>query len=285
MGLLTCTGCKRILNESEFRFRSDGDRERYVRRCRKCEAEKGKHDNRRKKSVGGNWLFLGCVHMPFQHPDMIDWLKKINDEHLFTRVFCLGDLYDWAGLNRFMKDPNMPSPQEEYQASLPIREQLYSLFGEVDMVWGNHDLRVMSRAAEAYIPEFFFKDLREVYGMPESWKTQGGYLEVTHPHLGDMVLLHGDKISKDAVLNAQSFGKHVIMADRHTVCKVEWRHTLLNRRLFGVNSGCLVDSNHRAFNYGKGRRLRSVVGVSAIINGSPQNIVMPLDDDGRWLER
>lgn len=283
MGYITCKRCERMLDENSFQKKDATGRRSRV--CRECENKREKQKRHRDNSVGGNWLIAGCIHMPFNHVDMIDWFRDLNRTYKFTKIIILGDLYDHQGMSRFSKNPNLPSPLDEYKATIPIREKLYDLFPEVEFIWGNHDLRVLARAAEAYIPEYVIKGLPEIYGLPKGWNVHGTKMLLTHPHLGEILFLHGDKINKDAITNAKNLGRNFVMADRHTMSKTEWVRNILDEIYFGINTGCVVDINHPAFGYADGRLKRPVISVGAIIDGNPQNIIMPIDKDGRWLER
>ena len=281
MSLLTCKGCQRILDVCEFPIKDkDGRRSNVCRTCSNRRVRDLYH-----KAHAGNWLFMGCIHLPFEHPDALDWLASLKKKYLFERVVMMGDLYDWGGLNKFMKNPNMPSPIAEYERTKEVRARLFDMFPVVDMIYGNHDIRPYARAGEAFLPDLLVRPIDEVMGLPEGWKRHGSMLEAKHKKLGDILIMHGDKLHKDAVVNAKSCGRHFVMADRHTMCKAAWVETILGEKRFGINTGCLIDADREAFAYSRGRMMRPIVAVGAIIDNSPVNLVMPMDKEYRWVDR
>jgi len=281
MALLTCKGCGVIKEEEKFQPVAPGSNYRR-RECYSCLSKKRWAKEKVSRAGRGNWLMFGCVHIPFEHPDCFRFLEALQVRYEFKRVFMMGDLYDWTGLNRFSKNPNLPSPVDEYKATIGRRDELYKLFPNVEMLYGNHDLRPLSRAAEHYIPELLIKSLREVMGLPDGWVSCGMQLVAEHASLGDVVLIHGDKVNRDALVNARQIGKHLVMADRHTMCKVAWSQDFMGRKVFGMNVGALVDAEREAFAYSKGRVMRPMISVGAIIDNNPVNLVMNLDGEGRW---
>lgn len=284
MGLLTCETCKRILDECEFSLK-DIKSARYNRDCKKCFNVKQREYRKNKDGIDGNWLFFGCIHLPFEHPDALDFLERIIKKYKFTKIVMMGDLMDWGGLNRFQKNPNLPSPLEEWSRTIPIRERLYNIIPKAELINGNHDMRPMMRAAEAYLPDIVNIGVDTLMGIPIGWVKNGSRVVLKHRKLGDIVCIHGDKVNKDALTNAKAFGKHVVMADRHTECKTEWVETLLEEKRFGINTGCLIDADREAFAYNRGRMRRPLIAVGAIIDGNPVNLVMHVDQHNRWIDR
>ena len=284
MSLFTCTECQRILGIEEFKIK-DPATGRRSRKCKECHKRTDRLYQRNKRTQGGNWLFFGCIHLPFEHPDALAWLKHLHDKYGFTKIVMLGDWYDWGGLNRFMKNPNMPSPLQEYQRTIEVRQQWYEAFPEVECITGNHDLRPLLRAGEAYLPDIILKDIREVMGFPAGWKQHGSQLLLNHSLLGEVLCIHGDKVNKNALTNAKACGKNIVMADRHTMCNVGWCETMMGERRFGINTGAMIDAEREAFAYCRGRMMKPLIAVGAIIDGNPVNLVMPVDAQNRWRDR
>lgn len=278
--MLSCKRCERILPEADFKVKDkDG---RLSRVCRECEARYDREWRKRQKVKAGNWLFLGCTHLPYQHADLLDWLEALQARFTFRRLIHLGDLYDWGNVSRHGYNPNMPSPLDEYNSTIPLRERLYRMFPSADMVAGNHDLRYLVKAAEAGIPDIVIKGIREAMGLPEGWVEHGTSVELSHPTLGPILCVHGDKIPKKAGNNAKSCAKHFVMADRHTQASVEWVSALMGKQLFGMSTGCGIDESQLAFKYSKKFIPRPVISVGAIIDNLPVVIPMHLDSDHRW---
>ena len=279
--MFTCCDCEKILPASSF---SPKDKTgRLNRRCKSCHAEVETQRREAKKKVNGNWLFMGCTHLPYQHVDYFRWIEALNAKYKFARVIHLGDLYDWGNVSRHGTNPNMRSPADEYAETIPLRERLYAIFPEASMVSGNHDVRYLVRAAEAGIPDIVIKGIREAMGLPDAWTEHGTSVELEHPYLGPIVCVHGDKVPKNAAANAKSCGKHFVMADRHTQAKVEWANALMGKQLFGMNTGCGIDESRLAFKYSRKFIPRPIISVGAIIDNVPLNLTMKLNDKHEWV--
>jgi hypothetical protein len=68
------------------------------------------------------------------------------------------------------------------------------------------------------------------------------------------------------------------MGHAHSFAGIQYS-TSTKDRIFGLNSGCLIDIKAYAFAYGKAFSVRPVIGSSVIIDGLPIFIPMHLGED------
>ena len=56
-------------------------------------------------------LIISDLHMPYQHPQAINFLAKLHKKWKFTRVFSIGDIFDLASVQvERPSDPEVESP-------------------------------------------------------------------------------------------------------------------------------------------------------------------------------
>lgn len=94
---------------------------------------------RRNVSTTQKFLVVPDLHAPFHETQMFaDMLTREADA---DRVICIGDVGDSYALSRFEKYERMPYREEWASVTLCMQE-LASRFPRVDIVLGNHDVRL-----------------------------------------------------------------------------------------------------------------------------------------------
>lgn len=302
--MLTCALCEQIKATGEFQFRSDI--QQYRRICNQCQAWDARVRRASAKieeipppkalklaSVDGvlsqdftqtakaknykNTLFVSDLHFPFAHPDALEFLVEIQRTFKLTRVVCLGDIIDWHGLSRFMRDPRLPSVKSEYEKAIVGISRFFNVFYDGDYIVGNHDHRPHARALEANVPDFLMKDMRQILNIPKEWAIHENDLWLDE----NTIVRHGDGLATDAIRTAIQCGKSIIIGDKHTRLQVQWHQSDYNT-VFGMNCACLVDPKSQAFAYGKKSIRQPVIGTGIMVGGMPMVIKMALDKSGRW---
>ena len=54
-------------------------------------------------------LLISDMHIPYHHPDTLEFLQYLKDKYKPTRVICLGDELDKHALSYHDHDPDLPS--------------------------------------------------------------------------------------------------------------------------------------------------------------------------------
>lgn len=232
---------------------------------------------------GRSVLIIGDTHVPYHHPDSWDWLKAIKKKYLNKKslILHIGDEVDGASISFHEKDPDLKfSPSSELEACIDILHQkggLYDLFPRLFLCHSNHGSLVYRRAKYAGLPAHVIKDYADILKV-KGWEWHEDFLLDTKK--GPVYVHHGrsSNIGK-VVASSQS---SCIAGHYHGLHKIEWFRGISSNR-FGIQTGCLVDSGSRAFDYGRLSTTKPIIG-SALLKGcgTPILLTMNLDKNNRW---
>lgn len=231
------------------------------------------HDNSR-------ILFISDMHIPYHHPDMLEFLSHLKDKYDPTRIICIGDELDKHSLSFHDSDPDLPSAGDELRAALPIIKELKSLFPKMDILESNHGSLVYRKAHASGIPRHYLKSYNDVLGVDEEWKW---HFDLTIPlPNGNSCYIHHGK-SADVTKLAQTMGMCAIQGHYHETFKVEyWGNP--NGLYWGMQLGCLINDKSYAFNYNNVNLKRPIIGTGLVIDSQPILEPMVLNKNGKWLK-
>ena len=224
-------------------------------------------------------LLISDMHIPYHHPDLLDFLAYLKNKYNPTRVICLGDECDKHALSYHDSDPDLPSAGDELRRSIPVIKQLEQMFPVMDVIESNHGSLVWRKAKTGGIPKHYIKAYNEVLGVGSGWKWSFD-LTITLPN-GQRCYIHHGK-SNDVLKLSQQMGMNAIQGHYHEAFKVSyWGNP--NGLFWGLQCGCLIDDDSLAFSYNNVNIKRPVIGTAVIINSQPILEPMVLNDKGRWV--
>lgn len=223
------------------------------------------HDNSR-------ILFLSDMHVPYHHPNLLNFLQMLKDRYNPTRVICLGDETDKHALSFHDSDPDLMSAGDELRAALPVIAQLHDMFPVMDLVDSNHGSMVWRKAKHHGIPRHYIKSYNEVLQVGDGWKWHND-LTLILPNNEQVYVHHGK--TKDALKVSQSMGMNFVCGHFHEDFSIKyWANP--NGLYFAMNSGCMIDPKSYAFAYNNVNLHRPIIGTSLIIDNVPILEAMPL---------
>ncbi len=229
------------------------------------DAEEPEHDNSR-------ILFLSDMHIPYHHPNLLNFLQMLKDRYNPTRVICLGDETDKHALSFHDSDPDLMSAGDELRAALPVIAALHDMFPVMDIIDSNHGSMIWRKSKHHGIPRQYIRSYNEVLGVGAGWKWHND-LVIDLPD-GQKVYVHHGK-TKDALKVSQSMGMSFVCGHFHEDFGIKyWANP--NGLYFAMNSGCLIDDESYAFAYNNVNLHRPIIGTSLIIDGVPVLEAMPL---------
>lgn len=237
------------------------------------EIERGK-DNRR-------ILNISDAHMPYHHPDMIEFLTYLKGKYQPTRVICGGDELDKHSLSFHSSSPELSSAGDELKRSLPVVKELYDLFPEMDLLSSNHGSLVYRKAKEHGIPIHYLKSYKDVLEVGDGWSWYFD-LNILLPNGQRCYYTHG-KVNNVMKVSTEQ-GCNAVQFHYHDQFKVEYRGNS-SGLFWGLQSGCLIDDRSLAFSYNNCNLKRPIIGTSLIIDSKPILEPMILGLDGRWVDR
>lgn len=209
-----------------------------------------------------NVLAISDLHAPFQHKDSIPFLLYLKKHFKCDRIVCMGDEVDHHGLSRFPKDPDGYSAGHEFKEAKLFLQELYSQFPVVQSCTSNHTSRPFRQAYECGIPEELILSYKQSLAAPDGWSWKDCHT------IDGVDYIHGEgytgqmAASKAAVQRRRS----TVIGHIHTFGGVQYMQGA-NDRIFGLNTGCLIDPDAYAFAYGKKLANKPTIGAGVILNG------------------
>lgn len=226
-------------------------------------------------------LLISDLHVPYHHPDTLEFLQYLVDKYEPTRVICLGDELDKHALSFHDSDPNLPSAGDELKLSLPVIKRLKEMFPVMDILESNHGSLLYRKAHHHGIPKEYLKSYNDVLGVDDGWKWH--YDMVLDLPDGNKCYLHHGK-SANVTKTSQTMSMCAIQGHFHETFKVEYWGNPVSL-YWAMQCGCLINDKSYAFNYNNVNLKRPIIGTGLIINSQPVLEPMVLDKNGRWVLR
>lgn len=225
-------------------------------------------------------LALSDQHFPFQHPDLISFLKELNSRYRFDLVVNMGDEVDMHGMNFHEKETDAPGFFVELEQAKVAMQPLFKLFPQVIVLDSNHGSLVLRKAQSAGIPAKLIRKPGEILGAPRGWEWVRDC--VANTELGPVFFTHGKaaaagKLSKNMAMST-------VQGHYHSKFQITYWGSPVGL-FWDMHVGSVVDDNSLAMRYNKVTLDRPVIGVGVISSGRPQLIPMLLDKHGRWVGR
>jgi predicted phosphodiesterase len=223
-------------------------------------------------------LILSDQHIPYNHPEMLDFLKAVKQKYKPTRIVNIGDELDHHNMAvSHDSDPDLPNAGDEHKIALKTIKQLENLFPKMDLVHSNHGSMAYRRAFASGIPKAYIKDYNDFLEVGKGWKWHEDLILDTPT--GKVYFCHG-KVANITKL-VQQYGMSCVQGHYHSQFKIEYvsRPDALT---WGLQVGCLVDKDSLAMAYGRIFKDRPIIGCGIIIDGLPKLLPMRLTKGGSW---
>ena len=234
----------------------------------------------------GNTLLVGDTQLPYAREDYLPFCEAVAEKYNCENIVHVGDLIDAYNWSRYDKDPYSDSIKEEAE-KLRLSFELWSaVFPKMDIVWGNHDLRVKTKLNQAGLPEELLSVeglFRQVFGFPEDWHFHKRIL-IKSPYCGTIQVRHGHEKGTAAVAGNTLRRTHLstIMGHRHILSQLCYTSTH-DAMLFDMYVGCGIDKEAIAFRYDSDNIARPIISCGVLVDGYPQLIIMKMGKDGQWI--
>lgn len=223
-------------------------------------------------------LIISDTHIPYHHPDMLDFLKTIKKKYKPDKIVHIGDECDKHGLNMHGQDSDLPSAGDELVQSRIVLNKLEEMFPVVDVLHSNHGSLAYRRAFKAGLPRAYMRNYNEVLQVGKGWKWHEE-LSLTLPNGKEVHFHHGK--AANILIVGQKQGTCYVQGHYHTKFNIQyWGNP--NSLLWAMQVGCLIDKDTLAFAYDKIFKDRPVVGCGIILNSQPKLLPMVLNKGGRW---
>lgn len=224
-------------------------------------------------------LVISDMHIPYHHPDLVDFLKAVKKEYKPDRIICIGDEVDKHAMSFHDSDPDLPSAGDELQQAIESLQPIYKLFPNVDLVDSNHGSMVYRKGKHHGIPRKYLRSYGEVLEAPKGWKWHND-LKITLSDGQKCYFHHG--LKKNGLQVAQQLGMNFIQGHFHNDFTINYSSTP-EKLIWNMTIGCLIDDHALAFAYNKTTLGRPIIGMGIILDGQPVLLPMVLNKKGRWI--
>ena len=226
---------------------------------------------RRKKSMSEKPVgVFSDPHIPFNHPNYLQFCIDTFKKFGVGQVVCTGDLVDHHAISRFQSEPCAKGAYDELDMSIAEVSKYVKAFPKVRMCKGNHDAIPVRQAATVGIGERYLKSYSELLHLPKTWEIADEFI------INDVLYKHGiNCMGKDGAINSAIQERmSTVIGHSHAFggCKYS-----ANKRdiIFGMNVGCGIDIDAYAFAYGKYDKNRPTLGCGIVFD-SGNAIFVPM---------
>lgn len=223
-------------------------------------------------------LIISDLQAPYNHPDVLDYLKEIKQQIKPTRVINIGDLADFHRLNFHGANPNLPSAVDELFELRHFVMKLGKLFPKMEIVASNHDDLPKRKARSVGIPDQMLKDPAAIMEAPEGWKYVN---EIVTKLPNGLYCKFKHNFGSNLLVDSMKQSMSLVCGHLHSKSNINWWQNDMGMN-FAMQVGCLIDDDSPAFDYNKGQALRPVMSCGVIKNGIPIILPMYLNKSKKW---
>ncbi len=225
------------------------------------------------------FLFISDLQIPFAAPKALAFCKSVQKEFKIPaeNICCVGDEVDEYFGSQFKKDPDaLHTPNSEIRVSREMLQSWYKAFPLMKLAISNHGLRWAKKAFEAEIPSQMLKPYQEIIGAPSGWVWKDRWL--IKGAKVPILMIHGmgyggQSGARNAAIDA---GMNTVIGHLHSHAGVSYVNTV-GQKIWGLNTGCLIDEKAYAFNYGRDMRHKPVLGVGVVLDGGLTPLFIPYE--------
>ena len=226
---------------------------------------------RRKKSMSEKPVgVFSDPHIPFNHPNYLQFCIDTFKKFGVGQVVCCGDLVDHHAISRFQSEPCAKGAYDELDMSIAEVAKYVKAFPKVRMCKGNHDAIPVRQAATVGIGERYLKSYSELLHLPKTWEIADEFI------INDVLYKHGiNCMGKDGAINSAIQERmSTVIGHSHAFSGCKYS---ANKRdiIFGMNVGCGIDIDAYAFAYGKYDKNRPTLGCGIVFD-SGNAIFVPM---------
>lgn len=229
---------------------------------------------------GQRFLVISDLQIPFEARHALPFAKAVQKEFGIDKdsVLNVGDELDQYWASRYDKDPNVPiTATEEIKRAKEHLKEWYAAFPKMKIATSNHGMRWLQKATAAGIPSDLLRTYKEVLEAPDGWEWRDVWRIRGLKQNFDMI--HG--LGYSSMYSFRQIpldrGISTVFGHLHSNAGIAIIENRNGQRLWGMNSGCLVDPEAFAFAYGKWSRFAPCLGVGVVIDDGMTPIWLPYE--------
>lgn len=221
-------------------------------------------------------LIPGDLHLPAGRNKYLDFCQDVRTKWKCNEVVFAGDVVDWHSISKWVKEPNLPGPKDEYELAKTLVAKWYKAFPNAKVCIGNHDERPERLAKTVNIPDFMLKPYGELWNTSK-WKWDYTF-EIDGVHYR-----HGTGCSgiHPAWNLMNKIHCSVVIGHCHSRAGIKWGANKF-KRFFAMDVGCGIDDTQWQFSYGRDLVERSIISCGVVIDGVPFLEPMPISKGEKY---
>ena len=228
-----------------------------------------------KKQVVG---IIADTHVPYEHPDYLQFCIETFKKHKVNKVVHIGDLIDHHAMSFHDSEPGLKGAHGERMDAIERLQPWYDAFPKLTYIRGNH-CRIPARQMTkmGLDPDVYMRPLGDVYGFPKGWESLDSTV------IDNVVYHHGETATgqngfrmdaKNRMMNSVSGHNHSNLGVSYTACD--------HRMVWGMAVGCGVDVGSLAFAYGKNFKQKPALGCGIVADNGKTPMVFAMDLGEKW---
>jgi hypothetical protein len=225
------------------------------------------------------FLFVSDLQLPFTADKALEFCVAVQKEFKIPseNCYCVGDEVDQYFGSQFKKDPDAAhTAMGEIKATKDELKRWYKAFPLMKVAISNHGLRWAKKAFEAEIPSQMLRPYQDLIEAPDGWKWKERWM--IKGAKAPILMIHGmgyggQSGARNAAIDS---GVNTVIGHLHSHAGVSYINTA-GRKIWGLNTGCLIDVEAYAFNYGKDMRHKPVLGCGVVLDGGLTPIFVPYE--------
>ena len=230
------------------------------------------------KTRGENVLVISDPQEPYALDDVLRFLQSVRKDFniRIDNVVHVGDETDNLHGSLYDLDPdNEKSAVGELRWMRERMAAWYSAFPKMRICRSNHGDRWIKKAAHAQIPSQLLRSYHEILQAPQEWVWREQW-DFAGPRMPWRVE-HGHNGSASTRLRAIENQISTAHGHFHSKAGVEWIQTRGGKRIWGMATGCLIDTEAIAFKYNRRDRFAPILGCGVVLDGGMRPMFVPYE--------
>lgn len=212
-----------------------------------------------------NVLVIADTHIPFEHPDYLEFCLQQKKVYKCNQVVHIGDVCDSHASSFHTPSPDGLSPKDELTAAKLSLSKWKKAFKDVVVYCtvGNHDAIPARKLYANGLSSSWLRTYNDVYDLPD-WRFDVSF------KLDKVLYTHGigsNNLPAIALNNRMS----TVIGHWHTKFAIEY-----NQNIFGMAVGCGINIESYCFEYARDFVKKPVLGCAVVLDGGRQPILVPM---------
>lgn len=199
-----------------------------------------------------NILVIGDTHIPYHHPEYLQFCLDIQRKWNCGKVIHIGDLLDFNSTSFHPVNPNSLSPYFEMEIAKLEIENWKKAFPDMVVLMGNHDRRISRKLFDSQISSHWQISLKDVLNV--NWEFLPDY------EYNGIYFCHGEGTT--ARITCLQKQQPVVQGHRHGESYIDFPA----RNLFAIQVPIGIDRKQLAFEYAKADTKEWMIGATVILN-------------------